>query len=476
MKKMIGTLCAFALCLGCSASYISAQEPVEAETTQPENTFVETETNVEESQEEVIEEETVVEETQEVTPQAETKVAEEDIVHFEDEIFENYVKGEVDNGDGIVTKQEMQNLLNINAPNLGIKSVEGIQYANITTGSGGIINLEGNQITDITPLEKYIRNGHIIVNLRNNQIKDFSPIYRADLFATALKGNPAPDQEWINVLDLPDELSFIVEKDDNIFDYQSYTIGVSSPYMQGEKWGLTDDLGLTYKTDNENIAYVYDNPAWNVVISSGKQTGTTNIYVTHGTATKTIRVYVGDGTATYKDITTTNETVTVPINSTMSLSSFFEPKDALYALHNFEWTSSNENVIKVINTRNEGAEDAYKDFFDYELLFTGTGQATITGTSKTNSNETISITITLNQKETTGNVTPPTDDPKDLPNDTEDKLNTSDTKKTNETTKTDTNNPDVPDTGVETNAYLFTTLLLVSGGYVIIKSTRKFNK
>lgn len=299
-------LCAFALCLGCSASYISAQEPVEAETTQPENTFVETETNVEESQEEVIEEETVVEETQEVTPQAETKVAEEDIVHFEDEIFENYVKGEVDNGDGIVTKQEMQNLLNINAPNLGIKSVEGIQYANITTGSGGIINLEGNQITDITPLEKYIRNGHIIVNLRNNQIKDFSPIYGADLFATALKGNPAPDQEWINVLDLPDELSFIVEKDDNIFDYQSYTIGVSSPYMQGEKWGLTDDLGLTYKTDNENIAYVYDNPAWNVVISSGKQTGTTNIYVTHGTATKTIRVYVGDGTATYKDITTTN--------------------------------------------------------------------------------------------------------------------------------------------------------------------------
>lgn len=74
MKKMIGMLCAFALCLGCSASYISAQEPVEAETTQPENTFVETETNVEESQEEVIEEETVVEETQEVTPQAKQKL------------------------------------------------------------------------------------------------------------------------------------------------------------------------------------------------------------------------------------------------------------------------------------------------------------------------------------------------------------------------------------------------------------------
>lgn len=141
MKKVIGMFCAFVMCAGMSCQFVFAEDQT-------------------------------------------------DTIYFEDKTLEQLVLQKVDNnGDGKVSKDEMKYLHTLDASGQGIKSLVGMEYANLVEdpSAGRGYDFSDNQITDISPIIPAIKR-NMNVDLRNNQITDFSLLSQCNLYSVAYCG------------------------------------------------------------------------------------------------------------------------------------------------------------------------------------------------------------------------------------------------------------------------------------------------
>ncbi|WP_285767532.1 Ig-like domain-containing protein [Peribacillus sp. SI8-4] len=116
---------------------------------------------------------TATDKTENVSEVTKVTVKESNIVDFVDENLKKEVLKELRKTISVtdnITKEDMANLSNLNAQNLGIKDLTGLEYA-INASS---IILAGNEIVDISPLKNLKQLG--ILSLQNNKIKDITPI------------------------------------------------------------------------------------------------------------------------------------------------------------------------------------------------------------------------------------------------------------------------------------------------------------
>ena len=102
------------------------------------------------------------------------------------------------------------------------------------------------------------------------------------------------------------------------------------------------------------------------------------------------------------DVIAEDATVKAELNTSQSLMDFLKPDSALWTVNDYNWTSSDENVVRL--EQNDAGE--------WNVIYTGYGTATITGTPNTRANDgtTISFTITV-QKPGTSVEEKPQEDP-----------------------------------------------------------------
>ena len=417
MKKIIGMLCAFAICTSMSCQFVFAED-------------------------------------------------QSDMVYFEDKTLEKLVLQQVDNnGDGKVSKEEMKNLHTLDASGQGIKSLVGMENADLVAdpGAGRGYDFSDNQISDISPIIPAIKkNMHI--DLRNNQITDFSLLSQCNLYSVAYSGNPASADEYFKAWNLPSELYLPASTD----EHQSMeNLMFVNPYGFVEQGDLNAAFGFSdFKSDDESIARFGFTGVDNFLIA-GKKAGETNVYIYHGNEKHTIHVHVGNPEATVGDVVAKDTNVKVNINARQNILDFLEPDSALWTVSNYTWESSDEKVIKVDGD---------------ELVFAGDGQATITGTPKAatyslNENGVISFTITvdINKQQT------PSQSETSTPSKEETQPSQSVQEKPTTTTQTDQPQEtqvqkDVPQTSDTSLPYLYGGLLLASVGCVMINRRKLMKK
>lgn len=274
MKKIIGMLCAFAICTSMSCQFVFAKD-------------------------------------------------QSDMVYFEDKTLEKLVLQQVDNnGDGKVSKEEMKNLHTLDASGQGIKSLVGMENADLVADPGAG---RGYDFSD-------------------NQITDFSLLSQCNLYSVAYSGNPASADEYFKAWNLPSELYLPSSTD----EHQSMeNLMFVNPYGFVEQGDLNAAFGFSdFKSDDESIARFGFTGVDNFLIA-GKKAGETNVYIYHGNEKHTIHVHVGNPEATVGDVVAKDTNVKVNINARQNILDFLEPDSALWTVSNYTWESSDEKVIKV---------------------------------------------------------------------------------------------------------------------------------
>lgn len=397
MKKVIGMLCAFVMCAGMSCQFVFAEDQT-------------------------------------------------DTIYFEDKTLEQLVLQKVDNnGDGKVSKDEMKYLHTLDASGQGIKSLVGMEYANLVGDPGAG---RGYDFSD-------------------NQITDFSLLSQCNLYSVAYSGNPASADEYFKAWNLPSDIYFSASTDDEQSSMEN--LMYVNPYGFVEQGDLNAAFGFSdFTSDDESIAHFGFTGVDNFLIA-GEKVGETNVYIYHGNEKHTIRVHVGNPNATVSDVVAKDTSVKVDAHTRQNILDFLEPDSALWTVSDYTWESSNEEVIKVDGD---------------ELVFVGNGQATITGTPKTktyslNENGVISFTITvdLNEKQTSSQPetsTPPKAEAQPSTPVQEKPATATQTDKKDESQETKVQK-DIPQTSDTSLPYLYGGLLIVSAGYVMI-SRRKLMK
>lgn len=396
MKKVIGMLCAFVMCAGMSCQFVFAEDQT-------------------------------------------------DTIYFEDKTLEQLVLQKVDNnGDGKVSKDEMKYLHTLDASGQGIKSLVGMEYANLVEDPGAG---RGYDFSD-------------------NQITDFSLLSQCNLYSVAYSGNPASADEYFKAWNLPSDIYFSASTDEQS---SMENLMYVNPYGFVEQGDLNAAFGFSdFTSDDESIAHFGFTGVDNFLIA-GEKVGETNVYIYHGNEKHTIRVHVGNPNATVSDVVAKDTSVKVDAHTRQNILDFLEPDSALWTVSDYTWESSNEEVIKVDGD---------------ELVFVGNGQATITGTSKTktyslNENDVISFTITvdLNEKQTPSQPetsTPPKAEAQPSTPVQEKPATATQTDKKDESQETKVQK-DIPQTSDTSLSFLYGGLLIVSAGYVMI-SRRKLMK
>lgn len=428
MKKLIGMLCAFAMCTSIFCQTAFAEDST-----------------------------------------LEAKDSDSEIIYFEDKTLEKLVADKVDsNGDGKVSTEEIKYLDSLDASGQGITSLVGMEYTDLVTdpGAGTGYDFSDNNITDLSPLVPAIKN-YIHVDLRNNQITDLSLLSQLNLYSVAYSGNPASAEEYFNAWNLPTDIYLPAATS----DHQSFKVLMYiNPYSFVGNADFNEAFGFSdFVSDDESLVGFF-NTGVDLGLLAGEKTGETNVYVCHGDEKYTIRVHVGNPQATVNDVIAKDVSVKVDANSRKNILDFLEPDSALWTVNNYVWTSNNENVVKVDGD---------------ELVFVGNGQATITGTMQSNNiatysndNGVISFTITVELTQST-DVTEPTDDSNQsgnssittTPNQTENQENTS-----IQTSQSNKEQQDVPETSDASMIYLYAILLMMSGGYVIFNRVKALKK
>lgn len=137
-------------------------------------------------------------------------------------------------------------------------------------------------------------------------------------------------------------------------------------------------------------------------VCSGDRSGDSVLYAVHDGVRKAIPVHIGSSYAQVSDVIAEDATVKAELNTSQSLMDFLKPDSALWTVNDYNWTSSDENVVRL--EQNDAGE--------WNVIYTGYGTATITGTPNTRANDgtTISFTITV-QKPGTSVEEKPQEDP-----------------------------------------------------------------
>jgi len=92
------------------------------------------------------------------------------IVLFKDKALESAVRAELGQPFLLLTQSDVNKLYRLDARNLNIKSLDGLQYCvNLTW-----LNLENNQVTDLGPLENLTNLKTLILD--SNDVSDISPL------------------------------------------------------------------------------------------------------------------------------------------------------------------------------------------------------------------------------------------------------------------------------------------------------------
>lgn len=381
MKKLIAAVCALGMCAAAAMPQtIFAQESDEA------NVPAETSTNG-------------------------SPVDEADIVHFEDPKLEELILNteqfgtKIDaNGDGVLTKEEMSHLYMLDASGMGITSAEGIQYAGYDA-SASVFDFSDNEITDVTPFAEMMANGFhfYTLNLDDNAITDFSPFFKFDMNALnglRIAGNPADADQYFTLWDLPSELYLQARPADVEEDIYYSGTHLAILHHFGDVW-IDESHGIDFEVADDTmlkIGVVGDF----VAVDTLYKEGDTVLYAVHDGVRKAIPVHIGSSDAQVSDVIAEDATVKAELNTAQSLMDFLKPDSALWTINDYNWTSSDENVVRL--EQNDAGE--------WNVVYTGYGTATITGTPNTRANDgtTISFTITV-QKPGTSVEEKPQEDP-----------------------------------------------------------------
>ena len=124
-----------------------------------------------------------------------------------------------------------------------------------------------------------------------------------------------------------------------------------------------------------------------VAVDTQYKEGDTVLYAVHDGVRKAIPVHIGSSDAQVSDVIAEDATVKAELNASQSLMDFLKPDSALWTIKGYNWTSSDENIVRL--EQNDAGE--------WNVIYTGYGTATITGTPNTRANDgtTISFTITV---------------------------------------------------------------------------------
>lgn len=88
------------------------------------------------------------------------------IVHFPDLNFEHVILENLDQNQAPIYRTDLQKITHLDASNMDIESLEGLQYLRNLTD----LNLDNNRVTDVTPLSDLQR--LVSLELRGNQVSD----------------------------------------------------------------------------------------------------------------------------------------------------------------------------------------------------------------------------------------------------------------------------------------------------------------
>lgn len=196
-----------------------------------------------------VEQDRVIELT--ITVQEPTTIPDEEIVHFADETLQRLVAAEVDeNQDGIVTKEEMQDLYVLDASDMGITSLEGMQFAKPSADAS--FDFSGNEISDFSPIQDLMISGLVFIDLSDNRITDFSSLYGEGgrLWRVSLEGNPAEDEAYLKLFSFPQSVYLKATEDPSA--YEEHTFAELAYTYQGAD--IAQMLGLTFESEEEDIA------------------------------------------------------------------------------------------------------------------------------------------------------------------------------------------------------------------------------
>lgn len=331
-----------------------------------------------------VEQDRVIELT--ITVQEPTTIPDEGIVHFADETLQRLVAAEVDeNQDGIVTKEEIQDLYVLDASDMGITSLEGMQFAKLSADAS--FDFSGNEISDFSPIQDLMTSGLVFIDLSDNQITDFSSLYGEGgrLWRVSLEGNPAEDEAYLKLFSFPQSVYLKATEDPSA--YEEHTFAELAYTYQGAD--IAQTLGLTFESEEEDIAYVQKNGiSW--VVRSGAQCGETTVYAVHGETKLPIRVVVGRADAQPGDIVAEDAVIKADLGTRQKLMDFLKPADALWSVSDYTWHSSDDAIVSV----------EQDDAGVWYVVYHGYGTVEITGTPKTRIEaETISFTLTVERAE-----------------------------------------------------------------------------
>lgn len=331
-----------------------------------------------------VEQDRVIELT--ITVQEPTTIPEEEIVHFADETLQRLVAAEVDeNQDGIVTKEEMQDLYVLDASDMGITSLEGMQFAKPSADAS--FDFSGNEISDFSPIQDLMTSGLVFIDLSDNQITDFSSLYGEGgrLRRVSLEGNPAEDEAYLKLFSFPQSVYLKATEDPSA--YEEHTFAELAYTYQGAD--IAQTLGLTFESEEEDIAYVQKNGiSW--IVRSGAQCGETTVYAVHGETKLPIRVVVGRADAQPGDIVAEDVVIKADLGTRQELMDFLKPADALWSVSDYTWHSSDDAIVSV----------EQDDAGVWYVVYHGYGTVEITGTPKTRTEaETINFTLTVERAE-----------------------------------------------------------------------------
>ena len=319
-----------------------------------------------------------------------------DIVHFEDPKLEELILNteqfgtKIDaNGDGMLTKEEMSHLYMLDASGMGITSAEGIQYAGFDAGTS-VFDFSDNEITDVTPFAEMMENGFhfFTLNLNNNAITDFSPFFgftMGELNGLRIAGNPADAEQYFTLWEVPNELYLQARPADVEEDIYYSGTHLAILHHFGEVW-IDESHGIDFEATDDSMLKIVVVGDY-VAVDTRYKEGDTVLYAVHDGVRKAIPVHIGSSDAQVSDVIAEDATVKAELNASQSLMDFLKPDSALWTIKGYNWTSSDENIVRL--EQNDAGE--------WNVIYTGYGTATITGTPNTRANDgtTISLTITV---------------------------------------------------------------------------------
>ena len=186
--------------------------------------------------------------------------------------------------------------------------------------------------------------GLVFIDLSDNRITDFSSLYGEGgrLWRVSLEGNPAEDEAYLKLFSFPQSVYLKATEDPSA--YEEHTFAELAYTYQGAD--IAQMLGLTFESEEEDIAYVQKNGiSW--IVRSGAQCGETTVYAVHGETKLPIRVVVGRADAQPGDIVAEDVVIKADLGTRQELMDFLKPADALWSVSDYTWHSSDDAIVSV---------------------------------------------------------------------------------------------------------------------------------